>query len=90
MLEPIFNFSVTCPDCALKSVSAMPVAMIANRLLTGKALRLYSNCHDRYWTATFTEREQLRTALKGIQVDTLSTPSLQPNAKVCFEFETAS
>ncbi|MEO7206193.1 MAG: hypothetical protein ABI356_07600 [Steroidobacteraceae bacterium] len=37
--------------------------MIANDLLTGKNLRLYSSCHDRYWTATFTEREQLRQSL---------------------------
>jgi hypothetical protein len=67
----------------------MPIAVIADSLLTGKILRFYSYCHDRYWTATFTEREQLRTALKGMQVGTLSAPSLQPNAKRSFEFETA-
>ena len=63
MPEPILKFSVTCPDCALESVSEMSIAVIAGGLLSGQSLRLHSNCHDRYWTATFTEREQLRKSL---------------------------
>src|SRR5882762_5545663 len=42
MPEPTLKFSVTCPDCALESVSEIPIAVIANRLLTGTSLRLYS------------------------------------------------
>jgi hypothetical protein len=70
MPEPTLKFSVTCPECALESVLEMPVSVIAHRLLSGKSLRLYSHCHDRYWTATFTEREQLRKSLAVLQVDT--------------------
>lgn len=70
MPEPSLKFSVTCPDCALESISEMPIAVIASGLLSGKSLRLYSNCHDRYWTATFTEREQLRKTLALLKVDT--------------------
>jgi hypothetical protein len=70
MPEPTLKFSVTCPDCALVSVSEVPIAAIANSLLTGKSLRLYSKCHDRYWTATFTEREQLRKTLAVLKIDT--------------------
>ncbi len=70
MREPTLKFSVTCPDCALESLSEMPIAVIANGLLTGKSLRLYSKCHDRYWTATFTEREQLRKSLAVLRIDT--------------------
>jgi len=69
MPEPTLKFSVTCPDCALESVSEMPIAVIANGLLSGKSLRLYSNCHKRYWTATFTERQQLRKSLAMLNVD---------------------
>jgi hypothetical protein len=69
MPEPTLKFSVTCPDCALESVSEMPIAVIASGLLSGKSLRLYSNCHDRYWTATFTEREQLRKSLAVLKID---------------------
>jgi hypothetical protein len=69
MPEPSLKFSVTCPDCALESVSEMPVAVVANILLTGKSLRLYSRCHDRYWTATFIEREKLRKSLGTLNPD---------------------
>ena len=69
MPEPTLRFSVTCPDCALESVSEIPIAVIANRLLTGTSLRLYSYCHDRYWTATFTERERLRKSLAMLNLD---------------------
>jgi hypothetical protein len=70
MPEPTLKFSVTCPDCALESVSEIPIAVVAGGLLSGKSLRLYSNCHDRYWTATFTEREQLRKSLAMLKIDT--------------------
>ena len=70
MPEPTFRFSVTCPDCALESVSEIPIAVIAGGLLSGQGLRLHSNCHDRYWTATFTEREQLRRSLALLKIDT--------------------
>ena len=77
MPEPTLKFSVTCPDCALESVSEIPIAVIANSLLTGKSLRLYSNCHDRYWTATFTEREQLRKSLAVLKIDAHAKRNLQ-------------
>lgn len=69
MPEPLLKFPVTCPDCALESVSEIPIAIIANALLTGKGIRLHSRCHDHYWTATFTEREQLRKSLAQLKID---------------------
>lgn len=80
MPEPTLKFCVTCPDCALESVSEMPIAVIANGLLSGKSLRLYSGCHDRYWTATFTEREQLRKALATFKMQPLARQA-QPDSK---------
>jgi hypothetical protein len=55
----------------------MPIAVIASGLLSGKSLRLYSNCHDRYWTATFTEREQLRKSLAVLKIDAHAKRNLQ-------------
>jgi len=81
MPEPTLQFLVTCPDCACESVLSMPIAVIANRLLTGKSLRLYSKCHDRYWTATFTEREQLRQSLASLKIDMHARDS-QPHAEL--------
>ncbi|MEO7206184.1 MAG: hypothetical protein ABI356_07545 [Steroidobacteraceae bacterium] len=74
MTEPILKIYVTCPDCALGSISEMPIAVIANGLLTGKSLRLYSPCHDRYWTATFTEREQLRNSMAVLNIELPPNP----------------
>lgn len=69
MLEPTLEFPVTCPDCALQTLSDMPIATIANALLTGKDIRLHSNCHDHYWTATFAERAQLRKSLAALKLE---------------------
>jgi hypothetical protein len=83
MPEPTLKFSVTCPDCALESVSDIPIAVIANSLLTGKSLRLYSYCHDRYWTATFTEREQLRKTLAALNMEPHSHQALPDAEQLC-------
>jgi hypothetical protein len=84
MPEPTLKFSVTCPDCALESVSEIPIAVIANSLLTGKSLRLYSNCHDRYWTATFVEREKLRQRLATLNVAYINPLRLKSAAHAAF------
>jgi hypothetical protein len=69
MPEPILKIPVTCPHCALESLAELPIALIANALLIGKAIRLYSRCHDHYWTATFAEREQLRKSLAALRIE---------------------
>ena len=76
MTEPTLKFPVICPNCAHESVAELPIALIANALLTGKGIRLHSNCHDHYWTATFTEREQLRKSLRVLNVETHSEQKL--------------
>jgi hypothetical protein len=83
MPEPTLKFSVTCPECALESVLEMPIGAIAHGLLSGKSLRLYSRCHDRYWTATFTEREQLRKSLAALKVEQASQNQLISEPMLC-------
>ena len=80
MPEPTLKFSLTCPDCALESVSELPIALIANALLIGKTLRLHSPCHDRYWTATFAEREQIRKSLAALKLDAHANRTPRPAA----------
>jgi hypothetical protein len=70
MKEPTLKFPVTCPSCALESITEISIAVVANALLTEKNIRLYASCHDLYWTATFVEREQLRKMLSTMKVDT--------------------
>ena len=68
MQEPTIRFPVTCPTCALVSLSEIPIAAIAGALLLEKNIRLHAGCHDQYWTATFIEREQLRKHLSALNV----------------------
>ena len=86
MTEPTLKFFVTCPDCALESLSEMPIALVANALLIAKAIRLHSTCHDRYWTATFAEREQLRQSLAQLDPEPhtqKAQPHTEPSCAVC-------
>jgi hypothetical protein len=62
----------------------MPIAVIADSLLTGKSLRLYSHCHDRYWTATFVERERLRKSLATLRIDTHATTTRPHSEELAF------
>jgi hypothetical protein len=70
MKEPTLKVPVTCPSCALQSVTEISIAVVANALLTEKNIRLYASCCDLYWTATFVEREQLRQTLSTMKVET--------------------
>jgi hypothetical protein len=74
MQEPGLIFPVTCPECALESPFELPIALIANALLTGKGIRLHARCHDQYWTATFVEREQLRKTLGTMTIEARPRP----------------
>jgi len=67
--EPSLKFPVICPECARETVGEFQIAVIATALITGKPLRLYSACHDLYWTATHVEREQMREYLAAISID---------------------
>ncbi|MDP9010172.1 MAG: hypothetical protein M3N91_15955 [Pseudomonadota bacterium] len=77
MKEPTLKFSVTCPSCASECLAEISIAVIANALLTEKSIRLYSSCHDLYWTATFVEREQLRKTLSTLKVESRHRTPLQ-------------
>jgi hypothetical protein len=85
MNEPAIRFPVVCPECALESPFQLPIAVIAQALLTGKSIRLHASCHDQYWNATFIEREQLRKTLSTMNIEAphpASTVSSPPDRKV--------
>jgi hypothetical protein len=63
------KFPVICPECARENIGEFQIAVVATALITGKNLRLYSACHDLYWTATKVEREQLREYLAALSID---------------------
>src|SRR5882672_10231457 len=61
--EPGVRFPVTCPICARALLTELPVALIAEALIVGSAIRLHAACHDVYWDATELEVEQIREYL---------------------------
>jgi hypothetical protein len=88
MQEPTLKFAVTCPDCALQSLAEIPIAVVANALLTGKSIRLRAACHDQYWTATFLEREQLRRTLAAMNPEAVHLAKNPSHANRNPRFET--
>ena len=61
--EPGVRFPVICPICARALLTELPVAQIAEALITGSSIRLHANCHDVHWDATELEIEQIREYL---------------------------
>ena len=66
--EPSLRFPVVCPICAKEQLATFSIATLTRGLLSGKSIRLYAACHDKYWDATRIEKEQLREYL-GALVD---------------------
>lgn len=66
MPEPFVRFQVVCPECRNEEPAALPIAVVADALVTGKAVRLHVSCHDVYWTATPEEMERLRVELASM------------------------
>jgi|SRR5882724_411541 len=64
--EPSLRFPVVCPVCAKEQIATLPIATLTRGLLTGKSIRLYAACHDKYWDATSVEKEQLREYLGAL------------------------
>lgn len=51
---------VTCPYCGMEQLAEFPAARITGALRDGRPLRLYSACHDHWWSANAVEAEQVR------------------------------
>lgn len=73
MNEPTIRFPVTCLACGKETLTAYPVATVANALIQRRRLRLYADCHEEAWYATPTEMEQIREYLGAPWLDTQRT-----------------
>ena len=69
MNEPTIKFPVTCPRCGNESLTAFPVATVANALIQRNRIRLYADCHEVAWHASATEMEQIREYLGAPWLD---------------------
>lgn len=64
MQKTLVRVPVVCPECGQEWLTEFSAAGLAEALDTGASIRLYARCHDRAWSATETEREQLRAYLE--------------------------
>ncbi len=69
--EPGVRFPVSCPVCGHILLAELPVSMIAEGLITGSSIQLYTECHDVHWDATDIEVEQIREYLAAGVRDSL-------------------
>jgi hypothetical protein len=64
MAETTVKFPVVCPACGNEKVGKYPIGHIAEALMHGRPIRLYSACHGKYWDANDEELQQIfRAAL---------------------------
>jgi hypothetical protein len=54
---------VICPNCGAEQLAELSADRIAKALREGRPVRLHSSCHDRWWSATYVETEQVRQYL---------------------------
>jgi hypothetical protein len=63
--EPEILIEVKCPECGQSTLACLPVAAVADALISGSGFRLSGKCHSAEWEASpadiATIRAQLRT-----------------------------
>jgi hypothetical protein len=62
------KFPVTCPTCGYEFLSALRVVEVDTSIRLGRPLQLYAACHDRLWTASEHELQQIREYLEMLRV----------------------
>lgn len=55
--------TVRCPICGDKSQMRKSISAIAEALLLKSVIRLHAACHDVWWDASFSERQDIRNIL---------------------------
>jgi hypothetical protein len=55
--------TVRCPICGSKSQMRRSISGIAEALLLKNVIRLHAQCHDLWWDASFSERQEIRKLL---------------------------
>ncbi len=58
--------TVRCPICGSKSQMRRSISGIAEALLLKSVIRLHAQCHDLWWDASFSERQEIRKMLADV------------------------
>jgi hypothetical protein len=73
MSEPTIRFPVTCPKCGNDVLMMFPVPILASALNAFANIRLHASCHDQWWDASKSEREQIREYLGALWIGAQQT-----------------
>jgi hypothetical protein len=65
----MIRLPIVCPKCGDELLTEFPVALLAESLLTRDDVQLHSSCHQITWTASPSEREQIREYLATVSID---------------------
>ncbi len=74
MSEPWLKFTVICPECRNEEAAALPLAVVADALVSNRPIKLHTSCHDISWTASEDEIARLRRVLAAMNSETAKSP----------------
>jgi hypothetical protein len=69
MREPLIRLPVMCPQCGGELLTEFSVALLAESLLEKNSVELHASCHQISWTASETERQQIREYLAAAAIE---------------------
>lgn len=73
MNEPMIRIPVKCPRCGGESLARFDIAVIAEAFILENPIRLHATCHDQWWDATYSERQEIRQRLVGLGLKSEAT-----------------
>jgi len=65
----MIRLPVVCPQCGEERLADFSVAVLADSLMGKNTVELHSSCHRVTWTASASEREQIRQYLASVPLD---------------------
>ena len=63
MESPVIRVAVKCPQCGAESIAELQIAKVAEALILESPIRVHAPCHNEWWSATYSERKQIRDQL---------------------------
>ncbi len=75
MNEHMIRIPVKCPRCGGASLAQFNIAVIAEAFILENPIRLHATCHDQWWDATYSERQEIREHLIELRLKSQATQS---------------